>query len=153
MAADDPPNPTVSGSASCDRLARTSFWRTPTESWPSSEPQLTEAAVLSVSHWKKELDRFEQLQFLRRDSHGLRLEFQDLRPLLERSFELEKKTMAPERPMGAEFYIECRGLVPDRETCDRLVEFYMTTFESVVRIVHILLFSKTADATGKTPRV
>jgi hypothetical protein len=140
MAADDLLGPTISGSASCDRPTSPSFWRTPTESWSSSEPQLTEAAVLSAGHWKKELDRFERLQFLRRDPCKLNLEFQDLRPLLERSFELEKEMVAQDQSIGAEVHVECRGLVPDRETCDRLVEFYITTFESVIRIVHIPSF-------------
>lgn len=139
MAADCPPGPSISSSESCDPLASTLLWRAPTESLSGSEHQFTKAAFLGAGHWQNELDRFERLQFLRHAPHELGPEFQDLRPLLERSRELEKKKVALDRPIGAASRVECRRLV-DRETCDRLVELYMTTFESVVRIVHVSSF-------------
>ncbi|KAJ5909070.1 hypothetical protein N7495_001752 [Penicillium taxi] len=140
MAADHPPGPTISSIASCDPLASPFFWRTPTESLSGSEHQFTEAAVLGTSHWEKELDRFEQLQFLRHAPHDLGPEFQNLRPLLERSRELEKERVALNRPIDIASCVDCRCMVPDRGTCDRLVDLYMTTFESVVRIVHVPSF-------------
>lgn len=91
MAAGCPPDPSISSSESCDPLASTLLWRAPTESLSGSEHQFTTAAFLGAGHWQKELDRFERLQFLRHAPHELGPEFQDLRPLLERSRELEKK--------------------------------------------------------------
>ncbi|EKV13498.1 hypothetical protein PDIG_38800 [Penicillium digitatum PHI26] len=136
MVADLPPGPSI---------ASTFIWRTPlssnlSESLPGSERQFAEAVVLDVGRWQKELDRFERLQFLRHAPHDLGPEFQDLRPLLERSRELERERAALVRSTGTTSCVDCRCLVPDRGTCDRLVEHYMITFESVVRIFHVPSF-------------
>lgn len=105
-----------------------------------SEHQSTDEVVLDAAPWQKEIDRFEQLQFLCRNPHDLGPEFQELRPLLERSRELEKERVVPDWPTDISPHADPRCLVPDRGTCDRLVDLYMITFESVVRIVHVPSF-------------
>ncbi|KAL4890741.1 hypothetical protein BDV59DRAFT_184076 [Aspergillus ambiguus] len=147
----------VSSIESYDPLASTSFWQTSlssslTEGLSASDHQSTDAPILDVGPWQKELDRFERLQFLRRVPNDLGPEFQDLRPLLERSRKVENERVTLNRPTDTVSPVDCRCLVPDRGTCDRLVDLYLITFESVVRIVHVPSFLQDYQKYWQDPR-
>ncbi|PTB81959.1 hypothetical protein M440DRAFT_1388273 [Trichoderma longibrachiatum ATCC 18648] len=100
--------------------------------------------------WEEAITKCKRLQFI---LHGLRssngpitLQPRDepLRPLIERFVELEHQArpsapaVTPNWAVGPDLSIHAvRRLLPPQRTCDRLLDAYFTTFESVLRILHI----------------
>ncbi|KAF5649002.1 hypothetical protein F52700_821 [Fusarium sp. NRRL 52700] len=101
------------------------------------------------SHWFEPFSRCDKLRFLVESLSGddlhLSPEQEAIRPLFETYKRLlrevrknHERTLVSENsvltPGGA------RGMLPARRTCDSLVDAYIKTFESVLRIIHVPSF-------------
>jgi Fungal specific transcription factor domain len=128
----------------------------PPSSTLSPEHQFTETAVQGASHWRNTFDRFDRLRFLQGNQNEFSVDDKDLYSILERYRELENsfkhESVSLERPDRPLSPFTSRGLVPARSTCDVLVELYMNTFESVIRILHVPSFLQDYRLYWKDPQ-
>ncbi|TFA97766.1 hypothetical protein CCMA1212_010461 [Trichoderma ghanense] len=133
--------------------------------WTSTNSQLDPEQMGSPSEadysgfancWEEAIVKCDRLQFV---LHGLRssngpmaLQPRDepLRPLIERFVELERQTKAKRASapgVALNWVVDpdlsvhaVRELLPPQKTCDKLLDAYCTTFESVLRILHVPAF-------------
>lgn len=106
------------------------------------------------SDWPDLLDSCERLQFV---SHGiegnisLRPEQERLRPLLNRFTMFERRLSQIDRRLNTQSAGCGREVLPPRTTCDHLVEAYINTFETVLRILHVPSFSREYERFWRSP--
>lgn len=125
---------------------------------PESQQQTPSAATHGriATCWEEAMNKCDRLQFV---LHGLRnkrgpiqlqSKYEPLRPLLDKFVKLERQvraskhsapslslnwTATPELPNYA-----VKKLLPPQRICDILLDAYLTTFESVLRILHVPSF-------------
>ncbi|PNP85417.1 hypothetical protein FNYG_01246 [Fusarium nygamai] len=119
----------------------------------SSAAQIREPEYSSTedhdSHWYEPFSRCDKLKFLVDNLSGdkvrLSSEQEALRPLFETykrllrdSRRTQESRHANEISMSAQN--GARGMLPARRMCDSLVDAYIKTFESVLRIIHVPSF-------------
>ncbi|CVL06782.1 uncharacterized protein FMAN_11878 [Fusarium mangiferae] len=100
-------------------------------------------------HWYEPFSTYEKLRFLvdslSRDDPYLSSEQEALRPLFETYKRLLRDSRrTQEARLTSENLVSTqsghRGMLPARRTCDSLVDAYIKTFESVLRIIHVPSF-------------
>jgi Fungal specific transcription factor domain len=109
------------------------------------------------NHWHDAFAQCKRLRFLLRGIAGRpyddgvpsQPEHETVRPLMETfarldrvaQYERESRALTLSRPMTAPLTARAaRDLLPPRQTCDVLLDAYIKTFESVLRIVHVISF-------------
>lgn len=106
------------------------------------------------SDWPDLVEDCERMHFICYGVGGedsLRPEQEQLRPLLNRFTMLERHQSRVEYRLNAQTAGCARDILPPRTTCDHLVEAYFTTFESVLRILHVPSFSREYERFWRNP--
>ncbi|KAF9769144.1 hypothetical protein IL306_013506 [Fusarium sp. DS 682] len=99
------------------------------------------------SHWYQPFSKCEKLRFLvdnlPSDEAHLSPDQEVLRPL----FETYKRLIRDQKSHGSDFIHDtstarknARDILPARRACDSLVDAYIKTFESVLRVIHVPSF-------------
>ncbi|KAL7905219.1 hypothetical protein GGI35DRAFT_488523 [Trichoderma velutinum] len=121
----------------------------------SSTPSTTTQGQFA-NCWEEAIIKCERLQFVLyglRSSNGpipLQSRHEPLRPLIDKFVKLECQSRAPKHPpssLALTWTISpdpptyaVRKLLPPQRTCDMLLDAYLATFESVLRILHAPTF-------------
>lgn len=100
------------------------------------------------SHWYEPFSICDKLKFLVDSLSGddlhISSEQETLRPLLETYKRLRDSRRTQEARLTSENLVStqsgARGMLPARRTCDSLVDAYIKTFESLLRIIHVPSF-------------
>ncbi|KAF4439066.1 Activator of stress s 1 [Fusarium acutatum] len=101
------------------------------------------------SHWYEPFSKCEKLRFLVENLSGddihlsseqeaLRTPFETYKTLLRDSQRTDEGRLTSENSTSTQG--GARGMLPARRTCDSLVDAYIKTFESVLRIIHVPSF-------------
>ncbi|KAI1039681.1 hypothetical protein LB505_008374 [Fusarium chuoi] len=101
------------------------------------------------SHWYEPFSICEKLRFLVDSLSGDDIHLSSEQEALRQLFETYKRLLRDSRRtqearITSENLVSTqsgpRGMLPDRRTCDSLVDAYIKTFESVLRIIHVPSF-------------